>query len=244
MKPSSSFEELRAKTMLRGTFDVDAAMANALKINMTFRIDMWDGTTRVIPSTVYLGHGSQYLYVGGKFVGMGSNPMSDANSSEPECFQVLFDATNKGVLETPESGSMFGVNVRVPDDTLWIWQYHDVVWVYDSTQYKHMMWMPSDNYYSGHIPVSMEDEACGYENSTGTVTVLFSRFLRLDNTGINMIRPGERWVLGFLFELWYQKELDNRVDGWPQKTFGVWSSNSSWWPKMVIDLTNPPSTYR
>jgi len=245
MQPSASFEQLREETLVRGTFDTDVAMANALKINMTFRINMWDGTTRVIPSTVYLGHDSQYLYVGGKFVGMYSNPDSDANSSAPECFQVLFDVANKGVLQTPESGSMVGVTVRVPDDTFWGWQYHDVVWVYEGNVYKRMIWMPADNYYSGGFNDSLKDEACGYENYTGTITMLFSRFLRVDNAQVNALqmKPGERWVMGFLFELWYQKVLDNRVDGWPQKTFGAWSSNSSWWPKMVIDLTNPPSTY-
>jgi hypothetical protein len=245
MKPSTSFEELNGETLLRGTFDIDSAMTKALKINMTFRIGMWDGTTRVIPSTVYLGHDSQYLYIGGKFVGMYSNPDSDANSTSPECFQVLFDTTDKGVLETPESGSMFGVWVRVPYDTYSGWQYHDAMWVYEKDLYKRMIWMPADNYYSGGFTGSLKDQASGYENSTGTVSMLFSRFLWVNNAQVNALqmRTGERWVMGFLFELWYQKELDNRVDGWPQKTFGVWSSNSSWWPKMVIDLTNPPSTY-
>ena len=139
-----------------------------------------------------------------------------------------------------------GVQIAVPEDTLWGWQYHDVVWAYDSTMYKHMIWMPADNYQlAPACPLSMVDEACGYENLTGTVIILFSRLLCCPgNAEVNALqmRPGERWVMGFLLELWYQKELDNRVDGWPKKTYGTSSNDSSWWPKLAIDLTNPPST--
>jgi hypothetical protein len=49
--------------------------------------------------------------------------------------------------------------------------------------------------------------------------------------------------MGFLIELQYQKELDNRADGWPRKTYGEWSNDTSWWPKMTIDLTTPPQEF-
>jgi len=246
MQPSVSFEQLDFEILANGTFDIDAAMANALKLSITFRIKMWDNTTRVIPSTVYLGHDSQYMYIGGKFVGMHSNPASEPNVyAEPNNFFVFFDTGNTGVLKTPESGSSAGVTIAMPSDTLWGCQYHDMLWVYEPTQYKHMVWMPADNYITNKaLNFSVRDEACGYESSTGTVKILFSRFLRIDNAYMNafQMRPGERWVMGFLLELEFQKGRDNRVDGWPQKTFEVWSDDSSWWPKLVIDLTNPPKT--
>jgi hypothetical protein len=231
------------------TFNIDAIMAYALKLNMTFRISMWDGTTRVIPSTVYLGHDSKYLYVGGRFVNMHSNPTSEPNGwTEPNIFCIFFDVAGSGVLKTPEAGSSFGVTIDVPQETLVAVMWDDMVWTYDPNTYKHMMWMPSQNYLlpnAGRAGSSIAAQMAEYDNSTGTVTILFARFLRTPGTedfNALQMRPGERWVIGFLLELEYQKELDNRVDGWPKKTYGIWSNDSSWWPKLVIDLTNPPPT--
>lgn len=228
------------------TFDIDAVMADALKLNMTFRISMWNGTTRVIPSTVYLGHDSKHLFVGGRFAGMYSNPASLPNDTQPNLFSILFDVTNDGLLKTPEAGSGFGVNIDVPEETLVLTQWDDMVWVYERYTYKHMMWMPAQNYLlpnAARAGSSVAAQTAEYDNSTGTVTILFARFLRTPGTedfNALQMRSGERWVMGFLIELWYQKELDNRVDGWPKKTYGEWSDDSSWWPKLVIDLANPP----
>jgi len=228
-------------------FNIDAVMANALILNMTFRINMWDGTIRVIPSTVYLGHDSKYLYVGGRFVGMYSNPASVPHDLQPNRFHIYFDVANDGVLKTPEAGSLFAVAIDVPpQEDLVSGQWDDMVWVYEPNQYKHMMWMPAYNYLwpdAHRAGLSIAAQTAEYDNSTGTVTIMFARFLRTPGTedfNVLQMRPGERWAMGFLLELQYQKELDNRVDGWPKKTFGEWSDDSSWWPKLVIDLANPP----
>jgi hypothetical protein len=230
------------------TFNIDAVMTNALKLNMTFRINMWDGTTHVIPSTVYLGHDSKYLYVGGRFVNMYSNPASQPyGDTQPNVFWIYFDVAGSGELKTPEAGSLYGVTIDVPQETLVGGQWDDIVWVYESTQYKHMAWIPAYNYLlpnARRAGSSIVAQTAEYDNSTGTVTILFARLLRTPGTedfNALQMRPGERWVMGFLLELEYQKELDNRVDGWPKKTYLEWSSNSSWWPKLVIDLTNPPA---
>lgn len=232
------------------TFNIDAVMAPALKLNMTFSINMWDGTTRVIPSTVYLGHDAKYLYVGGRFVGMYGNPASILGDLQPNFFSIYFDVANDGVLKTPEAGSDFAVAIDVPPhEDLVSGQWDDMVWTYDKDTYKHMMWMPSYNYLlpnAARAGSSLAAQTAEYDNSTGTVTVLFARFLRTPGTedfNALQMRSGECWVMGFLIELGYQKELDNRVDGWPKKTFGEWSDDSSWWPKLVIDLTNPPSGF-
>ncbi len=77
--------------------------------------------------------------------------------------------------------------------------------------------------------------------------VLFSRFLSrpaLSEIDALQMKFGERWVMGFLIELgyntWYGTYTDF-VDGWPQKIYPYLSNDSSWWPKLVIDLTNPPA---
>jgi hypothetical protein len=244
MKPYPPIEELTPG------FNIDAVMANALQLNITFNITMWDGSTRVIPSTVYLGHDSQYLYVGGKFVGMGSNPSSEPNGwTNGNVFDIYFDATNTGTLTTPEAGSDFEVTIDVPQNTLGAYFSGDMLWVYDPYTYKHMIWMPADNLNQGtETPPACSTAALigGYDNSTGTVTMLFARRLSMPeiaNIDALQMKPGERWVMGFLLELEFQKELDNRVDGWPRTTFGVWSNDSSWWPKLVIDLTKQPATF-
>lgn len=250
MQPSSSFEDLHTDMLRYGTFDIDAVMANALKLSMTFNVTMWDGTTRVIPSTVYLGHDSQYLYIGGKFVGMYTNPASKPNDISPQMFEIYFDTADTGVLTYPESGSGFGVQISVPQDAIMSWQYWDLLWAYDQYMWHSMIWMPSGNYQpSQAMPLTEVGDACGYENSTGTVIMLYARLLRCPgNAEFNTLqmRPGERWVMGFLVQLWYQNLYNSTrhfaVDGWPKTTYGEWSNDSSWWPKLVIDLTNPPST--
>jgi hypothetical protein len=232
------------------TFDIDSVMASALKLNVTFHIDTPNGT-RVISSTVYLGHDSTYLYVGGKFVGMHSNPASvPYGDTQPNRFQIYFDVANDGVLETPEAGSGFGVTIDVPQDTLVGWQWPDMMWVYDPTHiYGHMIWMPADSYLEtrdGQHVFSCAADAEEYDSSTGTLTILFARFLNrpeIANIDAMQMRPGERWVMGFILELAYQKELANMVDGWPNNIYPYLSSNSSWWPKLVIDLTNPPPSF-
>ncbi len=230
-------------------FNIDSIMENALKLNITFHIDTPNGT-RIVPGTVYLGHDSKYLYVGGKFTGMYSNPASvPYGDTQPNCFQIYFDVANDGVLRTPEAGTCFAVNIDVPQETLVGGSWADMFWQYADDPYNHNIWMPADLYLEtrgGQHIFSMAAHEQEYDSATGTVTILFARYLnRPGMEGINALqmRAGERWTMGFLLELEYQKELANMVDGWPQNIYPYLSNDSSWWPKLVIDLTSPPPSF-
>ena len=228
-------------------FNIDSVMTGALRLNITFHIDTPNGT-RMIPSTVYLGHDSKYLYVGGKFVGMHSNPASvPYGDTQPNCFQIYFDVANDGVLKTPEAGSGFAVNIDVPQETLVGGTWADMMWAYAAGNYKRMTWWAADLYLEtrgGQSTFSMSAHVQEYDSSTGTVTILFARFLNrpgMENINALQMRAGERWTMGFILELKYQKELANMVDGWPRNIYPYLSDDSSWWPKLVIDLANPPA---
>ena len=114
--------------------------------------------------------------------------------------------------------------------------------------------MFGDDYYKEFLSkaqpsVAGAEAIAKYDNSTGTLSILFSRHLRLaeiSDIDALQIRPGERWVMGFLLELgyatWYG-ELSDFVDGWPRKTYPYLDNDSSWWPKIAIDLANPPQSF-
>lgn len=251
MRPNPSIEELNRNPQLPGSpppFDIDTVMATALKLSMTFNIST-PGGTRIIPSTVYLGHDSDYLYVGGKFIGMSTNPASDPHVAIlPNYLQILFDVDNDGVLKTPESGSR--LSVFITSNGTWMWGYHDLTWRY-SQEGDRDIWILAENYYENYLhepqpAYAIANVAVEYDNSTGTLTMLFSRFLyRPGNSAVNglQMRPGERWVMGFLLELGYathNSAFGDYVDGWPRKAYPYLSNDSSWWPKLAIDLANPP----
>ena len=253
MRPDPSIETLRMAT---SPWSLEPAMTGALRIDMTFRIVLQHGTmneTRVVPSTVYLGHDMDYLYVGGKFRGMYTNPASDPNSTLPNYLSIFFDVANDGKLTFPESGSDFDAILHNGTwQTSWYWR--DFVWMdYDESD-KRACWTFADDYYQIYqhraMPAYAVDlGAAWYDNSTGTVTMIFSRSLRLPETSDSnalQMRQGERWVMGFVLELglatWYGVWSDF-VDGWPQKTYPYLSNDSSWWPKLAIDLSNPPTQY-
>lgn len=254
MKPNPSIEQLNLNAQQPygpPPFNIDFVMTNALKLSMTFNISVPSGT-RIIPSTVYLGHDSDYLYVGGKFVGMGMNPVSIGSDTLPDCLSMYFDVANDGVLKQPESGFRFSAYITQHWSGVWI--YSDELWVDYVAEYGRASWVPSDNYYMDILHKTQTVFSVGggikeYENSTGTVTMLLSEHLSCPgNAEVNALqmRPGERWVMGFLLELKYVTDISSfgdYADGWPQNTYPYLSNDSSWWPKMVIDLTNPPSTY-
>jgi len=226
--------------------DIDTVMAGALKLNITFRINMWNDTTRVIPSTVYLGHDQNYLFIGGKFVGMYNNPWPD----ESNVFGIYFDVANDGMLKTPESGSRYYLEIDTsvygPFGPSMSETYGDMIWAYEPDQFKRSIWWPAENYLFPHGTggTTLANMTARYDNSTGTVNVLLARRLRTpgtENSNAFQMRPGERWTMGFLLELYFEKSFDNRVDGWPRNIYPYLSNDSSWWPKLVIDLTNPPA---
>ena len=253
MQPNPSIEKLNLNAQQPygpPPFDIDSVMVNALRLSMTFNISV-PGGTRVIPSTVYLGHDSDYLYVGGKFRGMGTNPASTPNDTVPHVFSVLFDVKDNGVLEQPEGGSSFVV--WKTENWGGGWYYEEPIWVNYLAQDKRATWVPSSNYYTNDLGrpqtvFSYGDGTSEYDNSTGTVTMLFSRLLSCPgNAEYNafQMRDGERWVMGFLLELMFATNgitPQDYVDGWPRNIYPYLSNDASWWPKLLIDLTNPPQT--
>jgi hypothetical protein len=253
MQPNPSIGQLNLHAQLPygpPTFDIESVMANSLKLNMTFNIDIANGT-RVVPSAVYLGHDSDYLYVGGKFVGMGTNPTNKPNDGiMGNFFQILFDVYNGGVLKTPESGSR--TSVVLYEERPGALFYYDMVWISKSAYDNGLpYWEMSENLEDIGIHIqalATMDGIAEYDNSTGTVSVLFARLLRLPSISqvdALQIRAGERWVMGFLVEMGFETQagvFQEYVGGWPQKAYPYLSNDSSWWPKIAIDLTNPPST--
>jgi hypothetical protein len=251
MRPNPSIKELNLNAQQPygpPPFDIDSVMANALKLNMTFNISI-PGGNRIIPSTVYLGHDLDYLYVGGKFCGMGMNPLDIAL---PDYLSMFFDVANTGVLKQPESGFRFSDYIYQHWTGLWI--YHDELWVDYVAQDRRASWLLADNYYSIYLGkaqtvFSVGDGIKEYDNSTGTVTILLSRRLSCPgNAEVNAFQmmPGERWVIGFLIELGYVTNIGSfgdYVDGWPRNIYPYLSNDSSWWPKLCIDLTNQPSGF-
>lgn len=250
MRPNPSIEALRTAA---NPWSLEAAMGGALQIDMTFRIVCQYGTmneTRVVPSTVYLGHDMDYLYVGGTFRGMYTNPANDANVTLPNYLSIFLDVANDGKLTFPESGSDVDVILRNGTWRTSGW-WRDWVWMDYEKHYGRAGWVFADYYYDPRaMPAYAVDlGAAWYDNSTGTVTMVFSRHLRLPETSDSntlQMRRGERWVMGFVLELglatWYGVWSDF-VDGWPQKTYPYLSNDSSWWPKLAIDLSNPPTQY-
>ncbi len=267
MQPTPSIAELNIHGQSPNStppFDINAVMINALKLNIIFTIKIPDvvvdtpegkihilGETRTVPSTVYLGHDSKYLYVGGRFEGMYTNPGSAPNDTVPNVFSVYFDVAGDGALQHPESGSNLAafVSPTGPRGT----SYDDMTWAYvhqylGSDQWA---WVLTWSYYNLELQKNQPVGAYGnaameYDIGSGTVTMLFSRLLRQPlNSEVNALqmRPGERWVMGFLLELGYNtnSQAGLFVDGWPQNIYPYLSDDSSWWPKLVIDLANPPA---
>jgi len=262
MRPNPSVDALAQILPWERPWDLDAAMSGAWKITTTFRIAVPSGT-RVIPSTVYLGHDAEYLYVGGRFSGMGTNPNSNAAEEYMNFFYILFDVAGDGVLSFPESGSDLGVIVPVktePQDAGWHTRlalgYEDNVWQDDMSMYRPAETKGGWNFAENigmHI-YTVGNAAAEYDNSTGTLVILFSRHLSRPGyytTNALQMKPEECWVMGFLLELGFSNlagptgdPYADYVDGWPQKGYPYLSNNASWWPKLAIDLSNPPPPFQ
>lgn len=250
MKPYPSIDDLQRISPSDTPWDVDVVMTGALKLDMTFNIAL-NNESRVIPSTLYLGHDTDYLYVGGEFRGMYKNPYSSPTWIVNNYFQIFFDVASDGVLTFPESGSR--VTVALYENASWrtgkSWGYHDTVWHYVK-ELKREAWIFGEDYYwpNAQPAFSIRDSDIDYDNSTGTLIAIFSRYLwRSGNADINALqmKRGERWVMSFLLELGYARSglYQDSVDGWPQKFFPYLTNDSSRWPKLVIDLSNPPPEF-
>jgi hypothetical protein len=200
MRPNPSIKELNLHAQQPygpPPFNIDSVMANALKLSMTFNISMADGTRRIIPSTVYLGHDMNYLYVGGEFRGMGLNPYRDPSHDFANFFNILFDVDNDGKLTFPEAGSQLPVFVY--NDT---WTtgglYHDLLWDNYVNQLGRPCWIYAEDYCFPSAPrgMTMANGFSEYDNSTGTLTIIFARCLRLlviSGLDALQMRLGERW---------------------------------------------------
>jgi len=260
MRPSPSITELNMNPDYAAVdappWNISVVMAAALRLDITFRITTRN-ETRVIPSTVYLGHDEKFLYVGGEFHGMGTNPASYSykwpDTTLPNCFSLFLDVANDGKLSFPESGSELAV--CIDRDAGWhtgkSWKYEGRLWWKSNNPFaeKRYFWDFTEAYYQPNPEpaLSVGDATTEYDNSTGTLIMLFSKYLsrpKISETDGLQMRPGERWVMGFNLELYYATWYEgnqNFADGWPRNTYPYFSDDASWWPKLVIDLTNPPA---
>jgi hypothetical protein len=254
MEPNPSIFSLSGIPLDLLPWNIDTVMTGALKLNITFTIPV-PGQPRVVPSTVYLGHDAEYLYVGGIFSGIGPDPNSNAQDGYPDYFQILFDVADSGVLTFPEAGSTMSVDVSPPGAKPlpqgWAsplsWWYQDDVWRNYVPEINRGGWDFAGNV--GMLALTVGNMAAEYDNSTGTLVILFSRLLSLASYYKNSLQmsPGERWVMGFVLELglwnWAGVPYTDYVGDWPGPVYPYLSDNSSWWPKLVIDLTKQPATF-
>jgi hypothetical protein len=252
MEPNPSFGNLTIYSINSQPWNIDAVMAGALKLDVTFTVSVLN-ETRIVPSTVYMGHDSEYLYVGGQFHGMYLNPNDYGNAAFANLFGILFDVTDNGQLTFPEAASLFG-------DSLWqnaslefneaVWTFDDLLW-WKMPSEKAPEWNMQIDFYSPKAEPAFaeKDTAAEYDNVTGTLAVLCSRYLWCPGNSLTnafQMKPGERWVVGFMLMLGYASE-ENLFTGsslatWPEG-YSFDSNDSSSWPKLVIDLTKEPATF-
>jgi hypothetical protein len=257
MEPNPSVGNLTIYSINSEPWDIDTVMAGALTLNMTFTVNVLN-ETRIMPSTVYLGHDADYLYIGGQFHNMYTNPTDNGNTTYPNVFGILFDVMNNGQLTFPEAGSLFS-DYLFENASL---QFNDATWSFDDLLWWRIPWEQAPkwclqfDYYSNEAEPAFaeKDTAAEYDNVTGTLTVLFSRYLWCPGNSLTnafQMKPGERWVVGFMLMTGYTDEnaLFTGSAGpggflatWPE-AYSFDSNDSSSWPKLVIDLTKQPATF-
>ncbi len=239
---------------------IDLVMRGAMTFDVNFHIPLPNGT-RLVPSTVYVGHDQNFLYVGGIFRGIYSNPTSTSTVEYNERFNLLLDTDNDGILTNPESGSVLLANIGCslyPSNcglgadgwgaSALAYGYTDMAWNEHAPFIERSAWE-----FAGDICTakgltyisSVGGYTVEYNVWNGTLVVLFSRHLFVPgacNNGLQM-RLGERWVMSFLLELGYQNQTaiyQDLMDGWPMNVYPYLSNSTTSWPKLVVDLTNPP----
>jgi hypothetical protein len=133
-----------------------------------------------------------------------------------------------------------------------------MMWVERSGWFQHPHYWDYGLLYTGSgsesAPFAVTAMTAEYESRSGTWAILYSEQLNYPHAAaidILQMRPGERWVMGFEMELGYENgtkwsapppmdPFQDMVDGWPQNIYPYFSNNASLWPKLVIDLANPP----
>ena len=257
MEPNPSVANVTLYSINSQPWNIDTVMAGALKLDMAFTVTVLN-ETRIIPSTVYLGHDADYLYVGGQFHDMYRNPTDNGSSTFANVFGILFDVTDNGQLTFPEAGSVLG-DYLFENASL---QFNDATWTFDDLFWGRVageqtpIWNLQSDYYSPKAEPAFaeKDTAAEYDNVTGTLTVLFSRYLWCPGNSLTnafQMKRGERWVMGFMLMIGYMNEYallpgpagpGGFLATWPE-AYSFESNDSSSWPKLVIDLTNQPATF-
>jgi len=108
-------------------------------------------------------------------------------------------------LNFPESGLRVSVTVHNGTWQTTYW-FHDEIWYYYDPPVDRECWVFDYEYYhpKGVPGFSIERCTAEYDDSSGTMTLLFSRHLRYSETaeinGLQM-KSGECWVMGFNIEI-------------------------------------------
>jgi len=82
MRPNPPIETLKNA---QNPWDIESVMDGALRWEVTFSIDI-KSEVRVVPSTIYMCHDMDYLYIGGRFIGMFLNPTNEPTVYYPNIF--------------------------------------------------------------------------------------------------------------------------------------------------------------
>lgn len=260
MQPKSSLNALASMAQSSLPWNIGFVMQGSLRIDATFNVPLTNGT-RSIPATIYFGHDPSTLYVAGVLHCIYGNPTSSASVFYTDYFRVYFDSDNDGIVTQPESGSMDSFTEPCPflpthcNSTSWIYPftafYHDETWFDNALGSGNPGWGFPQDYCQQ--PTSLVAWASEYFIPNGTWTFAFSRLLNVPDSCLNSLqmRAGERWAIGFIMEVGYsngspiggQSPYQDFVGGWPRNTYPDLNQDASWWPKLVIDLANPPTKY-
>ena len=258
MQPNPSISYLTGIPPQLQPWNLSSAMAGALTLDTTFTINT-PNYTRVVPSIVYLGHDLSYLYVGGIFTGMYANPFTNSRLYLANYFQLLLDTDNDGKITQPEAGSYEQVNIPpcpiVPNrcdlgsggwGTYLTFGYEDLAWRDNPPFLNRSVWDFAQNMCSQ--PFTDAGYYAEYNNVTGTLALIFARSLAQPSSCANALQmqPGDRWVMSFLLELGFFNPnviYGDFVGGWPLTVYPYINNDASSWPKLVIDLANPPRQF-
>jgi len=179
---------------------------------------------------------------------MGLNPNNDPNTTLANYMSIFLDVDDNGTLSFPEAGSQ--IVVFVYNDT-WTTNglYDDLLWTDYNNVLQRASWVRAEDYtFPNASPgITLANGFAEYDNPTGTLTFIIARCLRypaMDKINALQMQPGERWVMGFVLQLGFGSDggpMSDNVDGWPRTIYPFLSSDSSWWPKLAIDLSNTPA---